>query len=383
MSLSNKPRWLDEQEEIKNLLMVFIDRLNRKSAEKRKHPPGITVNKKYTPSLFYGGDKADIQWALMKVLCHDYHIFSIRLSTKRNSFEPEYIGARLTFNLDAEPELRSWLNRPREIGPLTEWQSAVDKIAAQIPGSIEQLRARRISIVGMCSEQILAGFLKIGGFLDASLTVRQLSACCFWGLSKFLDGREELVCVLYPELTIVPRPLLVNVYLPRVVKGVLFIENQDSYASAIRGVPTGVEDLALVYSSGFMGSASRIRSRNGALLHLHGEGVSTWSDALEAWWFAELSQAWPVYFWGDLDFSGMMILRSIKERFEQIEAWPLGYQEMLRLLESDRGHRPDNAKKQDQIDPGVTGSLFADEVLLPAIRQTGAFIDQEVMVQLS
>jgi len=380
LDINKKPCWLDDQEEIQYLLALFLDGLDRISADERKRPLGITLTIKKFPSLFHGGLESDTQWGLIKNLCYDYGLFSICPCAKRDPYEPEYVGARLIINADSEAILRSWLNRPRKDLPLIEWQMAVDKVAVQFSGETKQLRTYRLNIGDRSCEEILNGFIKISCYLDIPVTLRQLSAACFFGLSKFLDGRERLVYSLYPELTLLPRPLVVNIYLPKEVGGVLFIENQDSYTCAINGVPTGVEELALIYSSGFKGSASRVRCRDGALLHLHGDGALKWRDVFESWWFAESVCDWPVYFGGDLDFSGMMILRSIRERFGQIEAWPLGYQKMLKCLESGQGHRLDEAKKQDQTDPGITGSMFADEVLLPAIRQREVFIDQELVV---
>ncbi len=380
MDINNKPCWLDEQKEIQKLLGLFLDGLDRIPAEKRKGPLGIKLTVKRFPFLFHGGSEADMQWDLIKILCKEYPLFSIHLNTKRGLYEPEYTGARLVINAGAESVLRCWLNRPRKALSLIEWQAVVDAMAGNFPGPVEQLGSSRLYIGNRSCEEIISGFIKIGSYLGAPVTLRQLSAGCFFGLSKFLDGREKLVCSLYPKLMILPRPLVVNVYLPKEVSGVLFIENQDSYTCAINGMPTGVEGFAVVYSSGFKGSANRIRSREGALLHLHGDGVYKWRDIFEDWWFAESAQKWPVYFWGDLDFSGMMILRAIKERFKQVEAWPIGYEFMLEFLESGEGHRSDEAKKQDQTDPRITGCKFADEVLLPAIRQREAFVDQELVV---
>jgi hypothetical protein len=39
---------------------------------------------------------------------------------------------------------------------------------------------------------------------------------------------------------------------------------------------------------------------------------------------------------------------------------------------------PSAADKQGQLSIGSTGCVYADEQLLPALRSTGAFVDQEV-----
>jgi Tfp pilus assembly protein PilZ len=50
----------------------------------------------------------------------------------------------------------------------------------------------------------------------------------------WLHDEHELLA-LFPDLTLQPRPLLINIYLPPICNGVLFIENQDSYTLAFWG----------------------------------------------------------------------------------------------------------------------------------------------------
>ncbi len=88
----------------------------------------------------------------------------------------------------------------------------------------------------------------------------------FWGNSKILDGRGELVAALLPHLEIRDRTMVMPVYLPRECRGVLFIENQDTYTTAATGMPAEARDLALVYAAGF----SRQRSAHTQPLGLPG-----------------------------------------------------------------------------------------------------------------
>jgi hypothetical protein len=67
----------------------------------------------------------------------------------------------------------------------------------------------------------------------------------------------------------------VNVFLPGTYEGVLFIENQDTYAAATGGQPLECRSFALVYASGFRSSAARVRFREGALLHYAGPGAES------------------------------------------------------------------------------------------------------------
>jgi len=374
-----KPRWLDEDEQadILRLLGAFVDKLDDRPADEWVQPPAITVNAKHLPSLFIGGEKADLQWKLIQVLSRDYGVITIRLNPKRDPFGFEYANARLVLHLASEDILRNWLQRPRKMSSLKQWQAEVDRLADKFPGETEQLRARQIRAKGKTAEQVLQGFLDMGGYCEKPLTLRQLSACCFWGHSKFLEGRKKLVKALYPDLQVLNRPLVVNVHLPKKAIGMLFIENQDSYLRAVAGDPAGASEYALIYCAGFKGGASRLRSREGVSMHFHNIGDSDDMRRFESWWFDEVRQDWPVYFWGDLDYSGMAILKALKKRFNQAEAWQIGYQPMLQCLEAGGGHGCDTANKQKQIDPESTGCCYTDEVLLPAIRRVNAFVDQE------
>jgi hypothetical protein len=198
----------------------------------------------------------------------------------------------------------------------------------------------------------------------------------FAGDSKRLDGREELVLELFPDLPLKPRALVIAVKLPKVCRGVLFIENQDTYALALSGSLPETRGLALVYAAGFRGGAERIRERKAALLHYNGNNTDR--TAFESWWFEpSASPPGPVNFFGDLDFSGMGILASLRQRFGEVNAWQAGYRPLLERIRNQGGHSAEAADKQLQIDPGTTGCPYADGVLLPAIREHG-FIDQEV-----
>jgi hypothetical protein len=50
---------------------------------------------------------------------------------------------------------------------------------------------------------------------------------------------------------------------------------------------------------------------------------------------------------------------------------------LLAPLQAGRGHAPDQARKEGQSDPGLTRCEYADNVLLPALRQTARCVDQE------
>ena len=379
MRIRDKPVWLQEQPEILKVLNQFIDKLDKKPFVEWIQPPSVPVNGKTLPGLFVQGERADQTWTLLKSLEQDYRIFHIRLHKKRNPLDPEYFNARLRLQENAEPLLRDWLQRPYEVPALQQWRDAVQQASRQFTGDITKLYARPISLSDKSAEQIVKAFVRICDYQQQKLTLRQLSSVCFWGRSKFLDGRLDLVLSLFPALNLSLRPIVVNIYLPQSVNGILFIENQDSYTCAMQGQPSDVCNLALVYSAGFKSSATRIRDKGGVSLHFTGSGVEQHRRQFEQYWLDESPDEWPVWFWGDLDFAGMNILKQLIKRFPAMRAWQPGYQIMLQHLRNGNGYAVSANERQTQIDPHVTGCLYADEHLLPALRAHALFVDQEIV----
>jgi hypothetical protein len=74
----------------------------------------------------------------------------------------------------------------------------------------------------------------------------------------------------------------------------------------------------------------------------------------------------------------MGILSGLRQRFGEVTAWETGYLPLLEQLRSGGGHTLEAADKQSQNDPGKVGCEFADQELLPAIREYGG-VDQELL----
>ncbi|MFK5914141.1 MAG: DUF2220 family protein [Woeseiaceae bacterium] len=369
-----KPRWLEEQHDIESLLHNVLSKMDKKPDAK----PGFTLNQKLLPELFGEAESADLTWSLLqKLFDGNSPIFVFIKDKKLNHLDPEYTNGRIRFVSSSESLLRKWLNRPVMESELEQWKRLVEENKKEFSGDSSRLSARKIAVKGKSSEDIINGFIEIKEYLSDELTLRNLSARCFWQDSKFLDNREELITQLYPQLNIKVRPVLVSVYLPENIEGILFIENQDSYTQGVMGVPQTLKNYALVYSAGFKLSAQRIRKKEGVSLHFNGSSNSMVKDLFTKNWYSDNESNWPIYFWGDLDYSGMDILGNLKRRFESIEAWEAGYAPMLEFLLNGKGHTPEETGKQEQKDQGATGCTYADEKLLPALRDCNRFIDQE------
>ncbi|MES9904036.1 MAG: Wadjet anti-phage system protein JetD domain-containing protein [Sedimenticola sp.] len=372
-----RPPWLDDETELLALLNGLLDKLDRKPAEEWKQLPAIRLTPGRFKKLFRNDEASDQSWLLLTALKQN-GLIRIQPDPKRNSFDPLYQSARVALPPEAEETLREWLARPKKIPYRQQWRQAVEQYADRFPGDSDSLREWPLQIEGRSALELVERFTRIGEEGVAPLTLRQLGARCFWGLSKVLDNRMEQLQQLYPDLEPTPRRLLINLHLPSRIEGVLFIENLDSYLNLLENSPAYTEGLVFIYCAGFRGSAQRIRTQEAVSLHYQGDHNDEGRAALESWWFEKEAINHPCYFWGDLDYAGMSILKSLRQRFPELQAWQPGYQPMLEQLES--GHSPEAAGKQQQIDPGKTGCAYADEVLLPAMRGSGLFVDQEVVV---
>jgi len=375
--MPKRPEWLDDELEIVAILGAFLDKLDQKPLADRERMPSIAISKTIAPALHRHDESADRTWELMRSL--EGIVFEVRMSRKRQPYDAGYVGASLRFLEESEAICREWLARPRQKRYQEAWLSAVETHADAFADAGVSLRGRPVRVTGKSADEVVQGFTQIGSFQNGKFTLRQLSARAFWGHSKVLDTREDLLQQLYPEIEFAPRPVLLHVCLPESFNGVLFIENQDTYIQALAGRPAEVDGLALVYGAGFKSSAGRIRTREGAILHYQGGSTGSRQADFEAWWFDQRSPEWPTWFWGDLDFSGMEILKALRQRFGDVQAWQPGYAPMMRLLREGRGHSPDTADKAEQVDPGSTGCPYADEELLPAMWEIGRFVDQEAV----
>lgn len=352
-------RWLQEEPWLGQLLRWFLERLEQPRARdvtRRVKPETI-------PALYTFDGQSDYRWSLIKALANEEGVLEIQLQRVRPG-EPVYENAQLRLRPEVESRLRDWLGIPRESPELAAWRQA----ASATFGPDHPLHSSPIIVPGRAAEEVVDALQQLSVSSAAGLTLRELSARHFWGDSKFLEGREEwLLNVLGIDLSsIVPRPLLLTTYAPACFSRLLFIENQDTFALAARCQPA---DVALIYTGGFRASAGRL-ALAAVFSFLPG---SSPEDFLRRWQDPTL----PAYFWGDLDFSGMGILASLRLSIPQLESWRPAYELMLQYLLDGGGHTPGQSGKELQRDPGNTGCAYADTQLLPALREICRFVDQE------
>lgn len=374
------PKWLKDEPEIMMLLNKLLDGLDRLDFQQRKRAPVIRLTKSICPLLFRHSESSVMSWNLLRSL--DSQIFRVDLKSKQGRYAAEYEGARLTLLPHAEPILRHWLQRPKAVSYAESWQRAVY--------DYRQLFADEGLLLSMCPVQIKAWeagevvqrFARMSHHAQVPVTLRQLSACYFDGDSKLLDGREDLIARLFPQLVISYRPLIIHASLPERLESLLFIENQDTYVQLLKHRPGSLSTTGLIYSAGFRATAARVRSGEEVCFHYASSSSLKQQAYFESFWCGQNAMDLNLEFWGDLDYSAMAILKLLRQRFQGMAAWQPGYSRLCNMLQDGFGHPPDHADKEDQRDPEMVGCVYADEKILPLLRQHKRFVDQEALLAL-
>ncbi|MGE5465653.1 MAG: Wadjet anti-phage system protein JetD domain-containing protein [Methanocella sp.] len=293
------------------------------------------------------------------------------------------MNPRVRFVPAAEEQLRKLISRPRP-GPS---RSALWREALQLafPGELElqqALAGNWIEVEGHSTQEVASRLPLLRQFVPGS-SLRHVSAKLFWSDSKVLDGREALICAVLgvDECPFPESRVRLDVALPQdCITGVLLVENEatfdDLHSAVLLGRPA-LSGLAIVQTHGFRGAARRVRDRAGAWPYFAFGTDGRLQEAFCGFWYSDRTDI-PVMWWGDLDYAGMAILKALRSVFPHATAWRPGYELMLQALQD--GHSPRQAGKERQIDPATTGCPYADGVLLPAMRTSNRFVDQELIV---
>lgn len=379
--MTTKPLWLFT-EDIRELLHLLIDRLD--SAEQRGSATSqsIALTEKTWPTLNaspFESRKEEL-WEHVIEMCR-WGWLQVKPASALKSASGYASAPRVT--VLNEVAVREAVNRPERIKSSVErWRNAVDTGLDASDAVKRAVGEFCIDMPDHSMDEVVQQLNKLKSFADHPMLLREVSAQLFWGMSKVLDKRQGLVAGLLSmnECPFPESPIQLQVYLP--VGGystVLFIENLITFEQARRAMGKPFAGHALVYASGFKGSAKRLRIADRCSLYYAGTGALDSESKLhfEEWLFGKAALACPVYFWGDLDFSGMRILAAMRSTFPRLTAWVPGYALMLQELLTGRGHSPEAAEKAGQRHIEKTGCPYADDHLIPALKMHGKFVDQE------
>lgn len=376
----NLPLWVNDPA-IQKFLSSLVDKLDSADAQGKDLVRAVKVDVKTFPHFFKSELESERErlWSFLQEM--------VRwgwLELKLDRAKPGQVAYELNPRVQVADEdaLRRVTNRLERVKSAGErWREAVLSTLEAPDVVKEQVSRYRIDIPGKKPEAIVEKLNKLHELVDEPLLLREVSARLFWGQSKVLDGRQPLVASLlqqdecpFPEM-----PVQLQAYLPNDgYTGVLFIENQATFEQTTRDASGRYSGLALVFASGFKGSAKRLRSPTGASVYFAAHGTLDEKQTAKFLGWLRAGVKLPSWFWGDLDYSGMRIIAALRGVFDGLTAWEPGYQPMLDRLEAGEGHAPDEAGKGKQAPIESTGCSYADSQLLPEMRRTQKFIDQEL-----
>ncbi|MDR2112178.1 MAG: DUF2220 domain-containing protein [Candidatus Accumulibacter sp.] len=368
------------------LLNALVDRIDAKPFAERARALSFPLDAENWPAFFaidLPGERA-VVWKWLETLSGRPG-FALKLDERKRWSDLDVLERRprLVVTPEAEKLLRAATGRhPRDTSWSRGWRKAVQARFGESELA-DRLLARPIAISQRAPEEILARFIGIAALAESSLMLHEVASRQFWGLSKILNGQQESVALLlqaarcpFPDK---PVQLLVAARADDAEAPILFIENAATFESLAAGRMEMAQGFLLVFASGYRAVARRLRAPGGSSVYFAPRllaGNAALPGRFLDWLYSERHDR-PLYFWGDLDFSGMDILKELRVVFPEARAWQPGYQALLALLDAGESHAPDEAGKSGQADPGQTGCPYADDVLLPALRRYGRFVDQE------
>lgn len=365
---------------VQQLLNMLLDRTERAELAQSGQIRATTLDARTFPALYkaeFDGDRQEL-WDYV-VLLAKLQWIELRLDKGAPGLA-DYERRPKVKVLDLVSIRKATGRLERTKSPLERWKEAV--FAELTASDIVKLSVSkyRIDIPGRAPEDVVRQLNGLHTLASQPLMLREVSARLFWGQSKILDGRQTLVTTILgmDDCPFAEMPVQLQIFLPpEGFECVLFIENQVTFERATRELGARHAGYALVFCSGFKGSALRLRAEGGTSLYFaaHGRIDEVSRETFKQWLNSTILL--PCAFWGDLDYSGMAILKALRTSFPNMVAWEPGYAPMLKHLLAGDGHAPDAANKQYQRVVDAVGCAYADLTLLPALSMRGKFVDQE------
>lgn len=375
-----KPLWLSS-DAVCNLLNLLVDRLDSADQRGSSRTQSVSVTEKTWPALYnspFESHKEEL-WEHVVEMCR-WGWLQVKPDTAVRSQSGYASQPRI--RVVNEPAVREAVGRPHRLKSSNErWREAVEK-HLQASAAVKQAVGEfYIDMPDRSMDEVVLQLNRLPELAEQPLLLREVSARLFWGMSKVLDKRQGLVAAVLgvEECPFSESPIQMLVFLPPGgFEAVLFIENQISFERATRSTSGVFNRLALVFASGFKGSAQRLRTAQSVSIYYSQRGELDVADRkMFETWLQAFGVDLPVYFWGDLDWAGMRILRAMRASFPQLTAWEPGYARMRDRLMQGAGHSPEAADKKGQVPVLDTGCAYTDAQLIPALRAEGKFLDQE------
>lgn len=359
----------------KELISYFLELIEKNPMEYRKRDVSIGLNpnvKKQKVCLvdLYSPEKVNGEIEAQNDLykCEEYGIISILYKDKKNYFPLYKRKAIIKFNLDFENQCRQILNKHITNYKL-DWILAIEK--SNLDNKIKEALkiVTPIEIENKNANEIIERIFQYLLLKRGNDYVREASAYIFWGASKILDFREDI----WNILRIKQHPIQILSYCGTQEKNILFIENKQTFES-LQKIEIIRKKYILIYLSGFMGTASRLNSKEYRSIYLKYSDECNFEIDLN-----EIldSNNYSKFFWGDLDYEGINIFIALRKVFNDVQLWIDGYELMANKLLANEGHKAELVKKENQKYPSnLTNIDYIDNYLLSLMSENG-FYDQE------
>jgi len=380
--LKSTPLWL-QSAPVRELLNLLVDRLDAAEQRGSARAQSVALGERTWPALY----KAQMESQKEEFWEHAIAMatwgwIEVKPAATLKSRSGYASSPRVT--VVDEVAIREAVGRKERTKSAAErWREAVYE-GLQASDDVKRAVSEFcIDIPGHSMAEVVNQLNKLPALADKPLLLREISSQLFWGMSKVFDNRQSLIAALLgvDECPFPESPIQLQIYLPPGgLQSVLFIENQASFEQAMRSKSGAFEGLALVFASGFKGSAQRLRNPDCCSLFYAARGSLSRDQRqkFEVWLLGQ--EQMSSFFWGDLDFSGMRILAAMRSTFGDLKAWVPGYSLMLGALCAGRGHSPESADKQGQREILHTGCSFTDEQLIPALQISNRYLDQELFL---
>jgi len=361
------------------ILNAMLDRLDKAQKSGAASAAPVLLEKAF-PEIFAAAFESDKEEFFEQVkMLADIGWLSLKLDKRKPGHAGYELNPRVA--IADESAVRAHLHRlARALSYAEVWRDAVLRGLIASEDGLTCACRFVIEIDGHTPDEIVTRLNVLHELNGQPLLLREVAARLFWGMSKVLDKREAMVSAILGtgECPFPQAPVMLQAYLPADgFDSVLFIENQTTFETAVRSKLPAFDRLALVFGAGFRAGAKRLRMFNGFSLYFSANGdlarpaISKFED-----WLAGASDM-PSFFWGDLDYSGLHILKALRDVFENTQAWIPGYSPMLAALSVGDHHSPLAADKGGQAPLSRTGCSFADAILLPTVTEAQGFVDQE------
>lgn len=306
----------------------------------------------------------------------------VRIVHDKDCFDPKapWVSARRVEWTGADEQ---WLMAQAGFAPSEPYVAELlDHLSVFVPPEHPALalaRQRPPRIPGIDAADMASRLLSLRLFRNAPWTLGEVSAHNFDGRSDFLAGITDLVAALL-EVPVLPwpsAPVSIQVRLTDefAMHGVVLVSNATTFhrlRDNVEAASMALVNIAQVRPA----DVGWLRDRR--LCTAYYDGAPAQVSRFEQWLFGGESGV-AVFFMGDLDFASMALLKQLREHFPGAQAWS-GYHGLLTHLRFGTSYTVHQAGRGGQVDPGHTGCVFADAVLLPEIRRRQRFVDAEVLV---